>query len=198
MLIILEAEFPEMVHQVHFKLQAASVQQLCARTLCCFSCVQLFVTPWTIQPARLLCPWNFSGRNIEVGCYFLLQGIFPTQESNLSLLRLPHWQTDSLPPHHLGSPITTHSQHIFFFSCDGNFKSTILATFQKYITVLTVATMLCIISPLRLLILLYSVWISLNENPREVLLQVKSELQGSDSELGYPTQLLRNSHVCPL
>ena len=26
------------------------------------------------QPTRLLCPWDFSGKNIEVGCHFLPQG----------------------------------------------------------------------------------------------------------------------------
>ena len=30
-------------------------------------------------------------------CHFLLQGIFPTQESNPCLLSLLHWQEDSLP-----------------------------------------------------------------------------------------------------
>ena len=35
---------------------------------------------------RLLCPWNFPGKNTGVGCHFLLQGIFPTEGSNLSLL----------------------------------------------------------------------------------------------------------------
>ena len=38
------------------------------------------------QPARLHCPWNSLGRNTEVGSHPLLQGIFPTQESNLDLL----------------------------------------------------------------------------------------------------------------
>ena len=33
-------------------------------------------------------PWNFPGRNIGVGCHFLLQGIFPTQALNLHLLCL--------------------------------------------------------------------------------------------------------------
>ena len=47
--------------------------------------VQLFATPWTV-PARLLHPWDFPGKNVAVGCHFLLQGIFPTQGSNLSLL----------------------------------------------------------------------------------------------------------------
>ena len=37
------------------------------------------------QPARLLCPWASPG-NTGVGCHFLLQVIFPTQESNPSLL----------------------------------------------------------------------------------------------------------------
>ena len=36
-----------------------------------------------------------------VGCHLLLQGIFPTQGSNLSFL---HWQAGSLPLNHLGSP----------------------------------------------------------------------------------------------
>ena len=39
-----------------------------------------------------------------MGCHFLLQGIFPTQGSNLSLLGLLHWQVGSLPLSHLGSP----------------------------------------------------------------------------------------------
>ena len=45
--------------------------------------------PHGLQPARLLCPWNFPGKNTGVNCHFLLQGIFLTQESNLHLL---HWQ----------------------------------------------------------------------------------------------------------
>ena len=37
---------------------------------------------------------NFPGKNTGVGCHFLLQRIFLTQESNSGLL---HWQADSLP-----------------------------------------------------------------------------------------------------
>ena len=33
-----------------------------------------------------LCPWNSSGKNTGVGCYFLLQGIFRTQRLNLHLV----------------------------------------------------------------------------------------------------------------
>ena len=32
-----------------------------------------------------LCPRDSPGKNTGVGCHFLLQGIFPTQESNLGL-----------------------------------------------------------------------------------------------------------------
>ena len=39
-----------------------------------------------VQPTRLLCPWNFPGKNTAVGCHFLLQGTFPTQGSNPRLL----------------------------------------------------------------------------------------------------------------
>ena len=38
------------------------------------------------KPTRLPCPWDFSGKNIGMGCYFLFQGILPTQGSNLYLL----------------------------------------------------------------------------------------------------------------
>ena len=40
-----------------------------------------------------------------MGCHFLLQEIFPTQGSNQHLLHLLHWQADSLPLSHLGSPL---------------------------------------------------------------------------------------------
>ena len=48
--------------------------------------IRLFVTPWTVQPARLFCPWDFPGKDTGVGCHFLLQGIFPTQGSNPGIL----------------------------------------------------------------------------------------------------------------
>ena len=40
-----------------------------------------------------------------VGCHFLLQGIFPTQEWNPSLLCLLHWQASSLPQAPPGKPL---------------------------------------------------------------------------------------------
>jgi len=45
----------------------------------------------------VLCPWDSPGKNTGVGCHFLLQGIFPTQGSNLGLLCLLHLEAYSLP-----------------------------------------------------------------------------------------------------
>ena len=51
---------------------------------------------WSLGPEiptsfiRLLCPWNFPGKNTGVSCYFLLQGIFLIQEFNSCLLHLLH------------------------------------------------------------------------------------------------------------
>ena len=44
------------------------------------------------------------GKNTGVGCCFLLHGIFLTQELNLHLLYLLHWQADSLPIAPPGKP----------------------------------------------------------------------------------------------
>ena len=57
--------------------------------------------PSGLQLARLHCPWDFLVKNTGVGCHSLLQGIFPTQGSNLLL---PNWQKDSLPLNHQESP----------------------------------------------------------------------------------------------
>ena len=61
---------------------------------------QLFVTLWSI-PARLPCLWDFPSKNTGEGCHFFLQGIFPIQGLNPHFL---HWQIDSLPLSHQGSP----------------------------------------------------------------------------------------------
>ena len=66
------------------------------RHACCYCCclvAQLCPTllwPHGLQPARLLCPWNFPSKNTRVDCHFLLQGIFLTQGLNLCLLHF--WQ----------------------------------------------------------------------------------------------------------
>ena len=70
------------------------------------------MTLWTV-PTRLLCPWDFPRKNTGVGCHFLFQGIFLTQGSNPSLLCLLHWQVDSLPLSHQGSPTIYEASLIF-------------------------------------------------------------------------------------
>ena len=52
------------------------------------SCVQLFVTQWTVdyQPPPMESPWDFPGKSTGVGCHFLLQRILPSQGLNPGLL----------------------------------------------------------------------------------------------------------------
>ena len=79
---------------------------MCTRTcphMLSSSVVSDSLQPHGLQPARLLCPQNFLGKNTGVDCHSLLQGIFLTQGLNPSLLHLLHWQADSLPLSCLGS-----------------------------------------------------------------------------------------------
>ena len=76
-----------------------------------FACVCLVtqvlsnsLRPHGLWPTRLLCPWDFPSKNTGIGCHFLLQGIFPTQVSKLRLL---HWQSNSLPLSRLEGPWVT-------------------------------------------------------------------------------------------
>ena len=66
---------------------------------CVYACLVIqsdSLQPYRLQPARLLCPWDFPGKNTGVGCHFLLQGIFPTQGLNPHLSSLLHWQAGVL------------------------------------------------------------------------------------------------------
>ena len=63
--------------------------------------LQLFLTPWTVACQAPLSMEFPRQEYRNTGCYFLLQGIFPTQGSNPHLL---HWQVDSLPLSHQGRP----------------------------------------------------------------------------------------------
>ena len=67
------------------------------------SCLTL-CDPKDCSPTRLLCSWDSPGRNTGVGYHALLQGIFPTQESNPGLLCHLHWQGGSLPLAPPGKP----------------------------------------------------------------------------------------------
>ena len=65
---------------------AFNLDCICACMLSHFSHAQLFANLMTIT-VRLLCPYDFPGKNTGVGCHALLQKTFPTQESNPGL---PH------------------------------------------------------------------------------------------------------------
>ena len=73
-----------------------------------FSRVRLFATLWTVF-ARLLCPWDFPGKNTGVRYHVPLQGIFPTQRSNPHLSCFLHWQVSSLPLAPPGKPLVIRS-----------------------------------------------------------------------------------------
>ena len=70
-----------------------------------YACVltQLCPTLWSygLQPARLLCPGDFPGKNSGMGCHFLLQRIFPTQGLNPGL---PNCKQILYHLSHQGSP----------------------------------------------------------------------------------------------
>ena len=79
------------------------------RIVVCCSCLVsqsslTLLQPRGLYPARFLCPWPFLGKNNRVGCHFLLQGIFLTQETLCLLncrLILYHWVTGEA----LGEPL---------------------------------------------------------------------------------------------
>ena len=94
--------------------------------LSCLSCVQLFATPQTVVHQAPLTMGILQARILGVSCHFLLQGIFLTQGSNPGLL---HWQADSLPLSHLGSP------HLILLMA--YFPDALLPNFFVYLTLIS-------------------------------------------------------------
>ena len=89
---------------------------MCAQSLSCLT----LCDPMDCRFTRLLCPWDIPGKNTEMGCHFLLQGIFPIHASNSHLLHplyLLHWQADPLPLSHLRSP-SVYVYIVMTDSCD--------------------------------------------------------------------------------
>ena len=73
--------------------------QIGSLDLTCTQCVLVTqswptLLPHGLQPARLLCLWNSPGKNTEVGCHFLLQGIFLAQGLNPGLLHCRQFPYD--------------------------------------------------------------------------------------------------------
>ena len=97
---------------------------------------QLCLNLW--DPARLLCSWHFPDKNTEVGCHFLLQGIFLTQGL------MPHFLHCSQIPYHLslpGSPsLCVYIHNYEIFTCATNMINVTLQLFHIIILVIPVPT----------------------------------------------------------
>ena len=72
----------------------------------------------SLWPNRLLCLWDFPGKNNGVGCHILLQRTCPTQGVNPHFL---HWHTGYLPLSHQGNPYSCHVVVIQLLSHMSNF-----------------------------------------------------------------------------
>ena len=83
--------------------------------------------PHGLYPTRFFRPWDSPGKNTGVGCHLLLQGIFPTQGSNLDL---PHCRQTLYPLSHQGSPCIL-QEHSSFFT---NLKYKIIQTYSQILT----------------------------------------------------------------
>ena len=88
-------------------------------SVCISSCVWLFATPWTIIP-RLLCPWDFPGKNTGMHCHFLPPG-------NLPKTRIKHE----------ASPILAGR----FFTAEAPWKWKLLSCVQLFVTSWTIQSM---------------------------------------------------------
>ena len=66
---------------------------------------QTLATPFTVARYAPL-SMGFPSKNTGVGCHFFLQGIFPTQRSNQSLLRLLHLASGFFVSELPGNPCT--------------------------------------------------------------------------------------------
>ena len=75
---------------------------VCACVRACSVTSVMFNSLWPhgLYPARLLCPWDYPGKKNGVGCHFLLQGTFLTQDQThvsysfcIGRWILYHWAT---------------------------------------------------------------------------------------------------------
>ena len=92
----------EILERLSHKLEML-VQVKCEVKVKSLSCVQLFVTRWSVahQAPQSM---EFSSKSPGVGCHFLLQGIFPTQGLNPGL---PHCRQILYQLSYKGSSVST-------------------------------------------------------------------------------------------
>ena len=103
------------------------------KRLLCFQCwlllfsllssVWLFAPLWTVtkQPPGSSVHWISQAKILEWAAISSSKGISPIQGWNPGLLRLLHWQADSLPLSHLGSPFNVDKCCQFIFQKAGRF-----------------------------------------------------------------------------
>ena len=100
-LLMQEKEEPEVTAAYHRfpVLNAPTLIHVCVLSL--FSCVQLFVTLWTVA-RQVCCPWISPGKNTGMGCHVPNPGIKP---ASLYVSCISRWVL--YHQHHLGSPFNT-------------------------------------------------------------------------------------------
>ena len=86
-----------------------------------------FVTPGPLACQASLCPWDFPGKNIGAGCYFLLQGNLPDpcllqwyMDWRHSVQFSRSVESDSLWPHelqHARPPCPSSTPRVYSHSC---------------------------------------------------------------------------------
>ena len=68
--------------------------------------------PWGLEPVRLLHPQDFPGKNIGVGCHFLLQGDLPNQGTEPVFPESTALKVDSLSTEPPGKSHKTNGVHV--------------------------------------------------------------------------------------
>ena len=74
------------------------VRYLIKLHICARSVVSDSSWSFGLQPTRVLCPWDFSGKNIWMSYHFFLQGLFPSQGLNPHLLPSLHYRQFTAEP----------------------------------------------------------------------------------------------------
>ena len=139
--------------------------------------------PCGLLPARLLRSWDFPGKNTRVGCHFLIQGIFPTQDwTHVSCFG--RWILLSL--HYLGSPNCS-------FAIEKGFKGLTLPVIAAFTAVSHAQLHLLVLSLAPEGIRVRSLWFTdCSVNQKSLLLLILSSVEVSWIIITY--EKLRNTH----
>ena len=110
-----------------------------------------------LQPARLLCLWNSSGKNTGMGSHFLLHRIFPTQDgtqvSNPGFLHCRHILC------HLSHPMGPSCFRLFLLGLNVCFPLQVREVFSCYFFKYVFKYVLCSLSRHPYLLDVWETWI---------------------------------------